>query len=115
MVKPDPEGLSIRPCVWPVGRRAYPRSGFCLGGLTFLAAAKVDLDAPETDAVGGVGRSIDALEYSPAAALPFQHYGFALFTEFHQVQMVSGPHRRGYDHRLGKPALVERKYSPEQY
>ncbi|MNB94263.1 hypothetical protein D3C81_592860 [compost metagenome] len=27
MVKPAPEGLSIRPCVWPVGSRAYPRSG----------------------------------------------------------------------------------------
>lgn len=27
MVKPVPEGLSIRPCVWPVGSRAYPRSG----------------------------------------------------------------------------------------
>lgn len=26
MVKPAPEGLSIRPCVWPVGSRAYPRS-----------------------------------------------------------------------------------------
>ncbi len=29
-------------------------------------------------------------------ALPFQHYGFALFTEFHQVQMVSGPHRHRF-------------------
>ena len=27
VVKPVPEGLSIRPCVWPVGSRAYPRSG----------------------------------------------------------------------------------------
>lgn len=26
MVKPAPEGLSIRPCVWTVGSRAYPRS-----------------------------------------------------------------------------------------
>ena len=24
--KADPEGLSIRPCVWPVGNRSYPRS-----------------------------------------------------------------------------------------
>ncbi len=30
MVKPDPEGLSIRPWVWPVGRRVYPRSAFLL-------------------------------------------------------------------------------------
>ena len=28
VVKPAPEGLSIRRCVWPVGSRAYPRSGF---------------------------------------------------------------------------------------
>jgi hypothetical protein len=46
VVKPVPEGLSIRPCVWPVGSRAYPRSGVGFFVRTkFLAALWLGQDS----------------------------------------------------------------------
>ena len=64
MVKPVPEGLSIRPCVWPVGSRAYPRSG-----VGFFVRTKFEVLGQDSQFGTGCRRSCPktVLAHSPAA------------------------------------------------
>ena len=67
MVKPVPEGLSIRPFFWPVGSRAYPRSG-----VGFFVRTKFEVLGQDSQTAGVCRRSCPktVLAHSPVV-LPF--------------------------------------------
>ena len=64
MVKPVPEGLSIRPFFWPVGSRAYPRSG-----VGFFVRTKFEVLGQDSQTAGVCRRSCPktVLAHSPVA------------------------------------------------
>lgn len=65
MVKPVPEGLSIRPCFWPVGSRAYPRSG-----VGFFVRTKFEVLGQDSQTAGVCRRSCPKTVLRQPSSLP---------------------------------------------